>query len=113
MAPQDLQLNRPIPVYRFSRRALTLCLQLCMGIQPESPDTRLPARSADALPATLYGHFIQAIYRNRPIKPVERTGGGESDRRVGLNRMGKVTPDINSKPISNPKPRTDRVVWAK
>ena len=67
MAPQDLQLNRPIPVYRFSRRALTLCLQLCMGIQPESPDTRLPARSADALPATLYGHFIQAIYRNRPI----------------------------------------------
>jgi hypothetical protein len=35
-----------------------------MGIQP---DTRFPARSADALPATMYGHFSQAIYRNRPI----------------------------------------------
>ena len=39
--------------------------------------------------------------------------GGESDRRVGLNRMGKMTPDIKPKPESNPKPRTDRVVWAK
>ena len=38
--------------------------QLCMGIQP---DARFPARSADALPETLYGHFTQAIYRNRPI----------------------------------------------
>ena len=38
---------------------------------------------------------------------------GESDRRVGLNRMSKTTPDINSKLNSNPKPRTDRVVWAK
>ena len=33
-------------VYRFPRRALTHCPLLCMGIQP---DTRLPARSADAL----------------------------------------------------------------
>jgi len=45
--------------YRFPRRALTLCSQLCMGIQH---DARLPARSADALPATLYGHFTQEIY---------------------------------------------------
>ena len=58
-------MNRPISVYSFPRRALTLCLQLCMGIQP---DARFHARSADALPATLYGHFIQAIYRNRPVK---------------------------------------------
>jgi hypothetical protein len=50
--------------YSFPRRALTLCPQLCMGIQP---DARFPARSADALPATLYGHFNQAIYRNRHI----------------------------------------------
>jgi hypothetical protein len=56
--------NRPISVYRFPLRALTLCPQLCMGIQP---DARSPARSADALPATLYGHFNQAMYRNRPI----------------------------------------------
>jgi len=56
--------NRPISVYRFPRRALTLCPQLCMGIQP---DACFPARSADALPATLYGHFTKAIYRNRPI----------------------------------------------
>jgi len=35
-----------------------------MGIQPGA---RFPARSADALPATLYGHSTQAIYRNRPI----------------------------------------------
>jgi hypothetical protein len=26
--------TRPISVYRFPRRALALCLQLCMGIQP-------------------------------------------------------------------------------
>jgi len=53
-------------VDRFLRRALTLCPQLCMGIQR---DARFPARSADALPATLYGQFTQAIYRNRPIRP--------------------------------------------
>jgi len=52
-------INRPISVSRFPRRALTLCPQLCMGIQPGA---RFPARSADALPVTLYGHFIQAIY---------------------------------------------------
>jgi len=47
--------NRPISVYGFPRRALTLCPQLCtsMGIQD---DARFPARSADALPATLFGH---------------------------------------------------------
>jgi len=56
--------NRPISVYRFPRRALTLCPQLCMGIQP---GVRFPPRSADALPTTLYGHFTQAIYRNLPI----------------------------------------------
>jgi len=57
--------NRPISVYLFPRRALTLCPQLCMGIQPGA---RFPARSADALPATLYGQFTQAIYRNQPIQ---------------------------------------------
>jgi len=36
-----------------------------MGIRPGA---RFPARSADALPATLYGRFTQAIYRNRPFK---------------------------------------------
>jgi hypothetical protein len=56
--------NRPVSVYRFPRRALTLCPQLCMGIQPGA---RFPARSADALHTTLYGHFTQAMYRNRPI----------------------------------------------
>jgi len=57
--------HRQISVYRFPRRALTLCPQLCMGIQP---DARFPARIADALPTTLYGNFILAIYRNRPIE---------------------------------------------
>jgi len=56
--------NRPISVYRSPRRALTLCPQLGMVIQPGA---RFPARSADALPAILYGHFTRAIYRNRPI----------------------------------------------
>ena len=65
--------NRPISVHRFPRRALTLCPQLCMGIQPGA---RFPARSADALPATLYGDLYMcpsygdvthAIYQNRPI----------------------------------------------
>jgi hypothetical protein len=53
--------NRPSSLYRFPRRALTLCPQLCLGIQPVA---RFPARSADA---TLYGHFTKAIHRNRPI----------------------------------------------
>ena len=48
------QLNRPISVYRFPRLALTLCPQLCTGSQPGA---RFPARSADALPATLHGAF--------------------------------------------------------
>jgi len=60
--------NRPISVYRSPRRTLTLCPQLCMGIQPSA---RCSARSADLLSATLYGHFTKAIelYRNRPILP--------------------------------------------
>jgi hypothetical protein len=33
-----------------------------MGIQPGA---RFPALSTNALPATLYGHFTQAMYRNR------------------------------------------------
>jgi len=56
--------NRPISVYRFPCRALTLCPQLCMGVQPGA---RFPARSVDALPATLHEHFTQAMYRNWPI----------------------------------------------
>jgi hypothetical protein len=41
--------NRPISVYCFRRRALTLCPQLCMGNQPGA---RCPEQSADALPAS-------------------------------------------------------------
>jgi hypothetical protein len=55
---------RPISVYRFPRRALALYPQLCMGIPAGA---RFVAQSADALPATLYGHFTQTIYSNRPI----------------------------------------------
>ena len=46
--------HRPISVYRFLRRALTLCPQLCIGVQPGA---RFPARSADTVSATLYGQF--------------------------------------------------------
>ena len=56
--------DRPNSVYRFPRRVLTLCPQLCMGIQPGA---HFPARSVDALRAILYGQFTQAIYRNLPI----------------------------------------------
>jgi hypothetical protein len=56
--------HRSISVYRFPRRALKLCPQLCMGIQPGA---RFSARRADALPTILYGHDTQVIYRNRPI----------------------------------------------
>ena len=49
--------NRPISVYRSPRRALTLCPLLCMGIQL---DARFPSRRADALPANLCWHFVQA-----------------------------------------------------
>jgi hypothetical protein len=37
----------------FPRGALTLCPQLCLGIQPGA---RFPARGADALPSPLFGH---------------------------------------------------------
>ena len=47
-----LVLNRPISVYHFLRGALTLCPQLCMGIQPGA---RFPARSADACPQLCMG----------------------------------------------------------
>jgi hypothetical protein len=40
-------------------------------------------------------------------------GAGESDRQVGINRMGKMTPDINPKLTRNPEPKVDRVVWSK
>jgi len=30
-----------------------------------------------------------------------------------MNRMDKMTPDINHKLTSNPQPKVDRVVWAK
>jgi hypothetical protein len=80
-----LVLNRPISVYRFLRRALTLCPQLCMGIQS---DARFPARSADALPATLYGHSTQAIYRNRPITlPPGETKEGVGGPGCGQQRV--------------------------
>jgi hypothetical protein len=66
--------NRPISVYRFPRRALILCPQLCMGIQPGA---RFPARSTDALPATMYGHFTRAIYRNRPIHVLSQVAASD------------------------------------
>jgi hypothetical protein len=62
--PRARMSNIPISVYHFPGRVLTLCPQLCMGIQPGA---RFPARSIDAFPATLYGHFTQAIYQIRPI----------------------------------------------
>jgi hypothetical protein len=71
--------SRPVVVYRFPRRALTLCPQLCMGIQPGA---HFPAPTADALSATLYGHFTQAIYRNRIVLKVDAVssqGGGLED----------------------------------
>ena len=70
---------RPIldKLLRAIGRALTLCPQLCTGIQPGA---RFPARSADALLATLYGHFTQAIHRNRPI-----TSNALSTRSFQLN----------------------------
>jgi len=40
-------------------------------------------------------------------------GTGESDRQVGMDRMGKMTPDMNLKLTSNLKPKVHRVVWAK
>jgi len=55
---------RPVTIYRLLRQALTLCPQLSMSIQPGAC---FPARIADALSATQYGHFTWAIYRNRPI----------------------------------------------
>jgi hypothetical protein len=45
-----------------------------MRIQPYA---RFPVLSADALPATLYGHFTQAIYRDRPISVTLDLGGDD------------------------------------
>jgi hypothetical protein len=73
-----------------------------MGIQP---DARFPARSADALPATLYGHFTQAIYRNRPIStnPEPKSGRVEvpaSDRAWQGNRPPILTSDAAAPPAN-------------
>ena len=68
---QEIAFNRPVSVHPFPRRALTLCPQLYMGILPGA---HFHARSADALPATLYGHLTQAVYRNRPIAFNYNTG---------------------------------------
>jgi hypothetical protein len=54
-----------------------------MGIQPGA---RFPALSADALPATLYGHFTQVIYRNRPITPLRLVAGERGHERRGGGR---------------------------
>jgi hypothetical protein len=45
MHVDDVAGNKLISVYRFPRRALTLCPQLCMGIQPGNlaPALRLGA----------------------------------------------------------------------
>jgi len=48
--------NKLISVCRCPRGELTLCPQLCMGMQPGA---RFPARSADTMPASLYGHFTR------------------------------------------------------
>jgi hypothetical protein len=58
--------NRPISVYRFQRRALTLCPQFCMGIQPGAC---FPHRPLTLCPQLRMGILIQAIYRNWPIAP--------------------------------------------
>ena len=88
--------DRPDSVYGSPRRALTLCPQLCMGIQPGA---RCHTRSADALSATLYGHYTQAIYRNRPIDRHPRHQSylktlASSARRIGqpVSRLGANAP---------------------
>jgi len=83
---------RPTSVYRFPRRALTLCPQLYMSIQP---DARFPVWSAGALPATLYGHFTQAIYRSRPIAP-------EGLTRARMTWSGGLTRGYQFNPTSIP-----------
>jgi hypothetical protein len=57
-ARTSVWINRPTSVHRFLHRALSLCPQLCMGIQPGA---RFPAQSTDALSATMYGHSTEAI----------------------------------------------------
>jgi hypothetical protein len=81
-------------VYRFPRRALTLCLQLRMGIRPGA---RFPARSADALSVTLYGHFTQAIYRNRSIDNKHSTDVESMKRVLSSVRMMSVYPEGKSR----------------
>jgi len=81
-------LNRPISVYRFPRRALTLCPHLCMGIEPGA---RFPVQSANALPATLCRHFTQATCRIRPIALKKR--GSEMCRMTWAAAPGRTSLD--------------------
>jgi hypothetical protein len=66
-----------------------LCPQLCVGIQPGG---RFPARSADALPATLYGHCTQAINRKQPVLPGPGSGvdGVKVDGQAVVGGLGQV-----------------------
>jgi len=84
-----LVLNRPISVYRFPRRAPTLCPQLCMG----TPGARFPALSTDALSAALYGHFTQAIYGHRPI---QRQSGACSQHPLPAGSVGAWNVRVSS-----------------
>jgi hypothetical protein len=77
-----------------------LCPQLSMGIQPGA---RLPARSADALPATLYGHFTQTIYRNRPVPPMSKL----TSRLHSSHPGGKPCSILGSSRCSRPPPCQD------
>ena len=73
------------------------------------PISRNPAKRGFALRPARFHLEIQSTF----WVGSQWGGASESDRRVGLNRMGKMTPDINPKLDSNPKSKIDRVVWAK
>ena len=75
----QLHTTRPISVDRFPRRALTLCPQLCTGIQPGA---RFPACSAYALPATLYGHFLRRYTEIGLLIPVFKARGSALETKI-------------------------------
>ena len=98
--------SMPYPRYAGSVGDNELNLMGCSDLY-EAAEASLFAITTDGQGLTLV-HFSAQPQPLLSLKPPN-----VSHKKSYANRMGKMTHDINPKLKSNPKPRIDRVVWAK
>jgi len=96
----------PYPRYAGSVGDNELNLMGCSDLY-EAAEASLFAITTDGQGLTLV-HFSAQSQPLLSLKPPN-----VFHKKSYANRMGKMTHDINPKLKSNPKPRIDRVVWAK